>query len=755
MCSKFFIYIISIFFISCSSTPKAIDVEWNHSYNGGGGFIPGIFQDVQQPEILYARSDVGGIFKSIDGGKSWEDINFGCNRYYQHQVRSFVVSKQNPNVMFRCSGSLNDWHVYGDIMKSKDGGKSWYLVNDMANFFGNGSERHHGELIDVSPFDSLYVVSGSFSNGVFVSRDEGENWKSVGLKGYPIAFVAYHPTVRGLIFAGTHKKFVQSEFINLTELKNDGKGRLFCSKDNGLTWQLLIESKDTDFQHIAFDYQNPQIIYTISNDAVNKSTDGGKTFKEVLSGVKALYGKGMAFVYTHPLLPGKVFSSHKTPAIDSGIPDLPLMVSDDMGEHWHYLSNYTFSDIKDVPAYVKDLKIAGSGIAKFMIDFQDTNKMFYSNWWGVCRSEDGGKTWSANHFKGLTTTCIENVKVDPLTSGKVYFTCADVAGFCSTDDGETYTALDRPKDEFIHSGTAFAPSRHKKDLIVSGITSWPKSQHGSAFIRSVNGGKKFEITQKIESGQFVQAIKESYQIPGTFFAFVDGIVAKGAGIYKSTDWGRSWNQLQSPFPNYVSQLPHRKHWVEFELLPITSYQQKNVCGCDALLATDPFDSNTMYVGEWTEGIYKTSNGGRSWEDISKGLPFYMKNDSVPTLVSVTCDESKKDVLYAGFVKAGLWRSENAGKSWKKIYPTDGTNFNASAVVVGGSIPDEIFVACEPLYWSEVPSAIIYSPDRGKTWQKISNDKFGSVRWKGLAVDKTTGTIHAVSDGNGCFYGRIK
>jgi len=747
----FFCTIVVVF----SSASNKIEVEWEHSYNGGGGFIPGIFQDVQNPEMLYARSDVGGIFKSIDGGKNWQEINKGCNRYYQHQVRSFAISKHNPNVMFRCSGSLNDWHVYGDIMKSKDGGKSWYVVNDRANFFGNGGERFNGELIDVSPFDSLSVVSGSFSKGVFISRNEGESWQSAGLKGYPIGFVKYHPTVKGLIYLGTHKKISQSEFLNLSGMINDGKGRLYRSNDNGVNWQLLIESENDDFQHIAFDYQNPEIIYTVSNDVVNKSIDGGKRFKVVFTGVKALYGKGMAYVYTHPLLPGKVFSSHKTPAIDSSIPDLPLMVSDDMGEHWHYLSNYTFADIKDVPAYVKDLKIAGSGIAKFMIDIIDVNKMYYSQWWGVCRSDDGGKTWSANHFNGLTTTCIENVKVDPLTPEKSYFTCADVAGFCSTNDGKTYTALDRPNDEFIHSGTAFAPSRHKKDLIVSGITSWPKSQHGSAFIRSENGGKKFEIAQKLESGQFVQAIKESYQTPGTFFAFVDGIVAKGAGIYKSIDWGKTWQQLLSPFPKYISQLPNRKHWVEFELLPITSYQQKNVCGCDALMATDPFDAKTIYVGEWTEGIFKTTNGGKSWESISKGLPFHIHNDSVSTLVSVTCDEKRPGVLYAGFVKSGLWRSENGGKSWTKIYPTDTTNFNASAVVVGGKSPDEIFVACEPLYWSEVPSAIIYSSDRGKTWQKISDDRFGSVRWKGLAVDKTTGTIHAVSDGNGCFYGRRK
>ena len=69
--------------------------------------------------------------------------------------------------------------------------------------------------------------------------------------------------------------------------------------------------------------------------------------------------------------------------------------------------------------------------------------------------------------------------------------------------------------------------------------------------------------------------------------------------------------------------------------------------------------------------------------------------------------------------------------------------------------DELYVACEPLYWSPAKSAIYYSPDRGETWTEISDNSFGSIRWKGIAVDKTTGTIYTVSNGNGAFYAKRK
>lgn len=740
------------------SAKNDVKYVWDHAYNGGGGFICGLFENSQNPDIMYARCDVGGIFRSKDGAKTWENINKGCSRYYHHQIRSFAISKLHPKTLFRCSGSMNDSKVYGDIMKSKNGGDSWYVVDSTANFFGNGEGRYYGDVIDVSPFDANCAIAGTFSKGVFTSKDEGETWKYAGLAGYHIGVVKYHPTIKNRIYVGVRNHFAEAQYLDLTNFKNDGRGKLFRSDDNGKTWQLLIDKKDFEVVDIAFDFQNPETFYTISSDAIYKTTDGGKNLSMIKKGVKSLYGEGFAFVYTSALYPNKIFSCYSTPLIDPTLPELPFIVSSDGGKNWSFLNTYTFANVTGNPPYIKNLKFAGGGISKLFISSKDPKRFYFSGWYGVYRSDDAGENWNGNYFKGLTTTCIENVQADPLTSGKAYFTCADVSGACSVDDGETYNPLDRPADSsifFIHNGTAFAPSRHRQGVIVSGITSWPKSQSGSVFLQSENGGKTFDIIEKLLPGQFIQAIKESYKVPGTFYSFVDGSVSNGAGFFKSTDWGKSWLKKSFPFPNYINILPFRKHWVEFELLPITSYQQKNVCGCDNLLATDPFDANTIYIGEWTEGIFKTTDGGDTWTNISANLPFHLKTDSIPTLVTIKCDESRPNVLYAGFVKEGLWRSDNGGKLWSKIYPIDHSIFNASSIVVGGVTKDELYISCEPLYWSFAPSVILFSDDRGKSWQKISDDSYGALRWKGIAVNRSNGTIYGVTNGNGCFFARRK
>lgn len=752
--SNFFVVII-VFLSSCSSNKKdSIEYEWSHSYNGGGGYITSLYQDPRNTDIMYARCDVAGIFKSTDGAKTWENINNGCTEYHQHQIRSFAISKLNPDVLFRCSGSMNNKNTYGDIMKSTDGGESWRVVNTDADFFGNGEGRYFGDVIEVSPTEKNIVVAASFSKGVYVSKDEGETWSPTGLYGMHVGVLKFHPLKPKYVFAGVRNQFPHIEHLKTDGKILDNKGKLYLSNDNGMTWEKMCESEKYDIVDLAFDYSDPDILYVMTTDAIYRTNDNGKTMKLLVKGKQALYGKGFSFVYTHPSCPDKLFSSYQTPATADGVSDFPLIVSVDKGETWEFYKDYSFADFREMPDYIKDLRKATGGISKLLIDASNPDRMFFTNWYGVCRSDDAGKTWSGNYYKGLTTTCVENVVADPNISRKAYFTCADVAGFCTTDGGETYFPIGRTVDEFIHNGTAFCPSRYKDGLIISGITSWPKAHLGSALLRSEDGGKNIDIVMRLEPGQFVQAIKEAYK-EGVFYAFVDGDVEKGAGLLMSEDWGNTWKQIQNPFPNYITKLPYRKHWVEFELLPITSYQQKNVCGCDALMDTSPFDGNKLYIGEWTEGLFKSVDSGNSWINISKGLPFNNENDSITTLVSVKSDPERNGVIYAGFVKEGLWRTEDDGYTWKKIFPKDGTLLNASSVFVGGMTDDELYVACEPLYWSPAKSAIYYSPDRGETWTEISDNSFGSIRWKGIAVDKTTGTIYTVSNGNGAFYAKRK
>ena len=120
-------------------------------------------------------------------------------------------------------------------------------------------------------------------------------------------------------------------------------------------------------------------------------------------------------------------------------------------------------------------------------------------------------------------------------------------------------------------------------------------------------------------------------------------------------------------------------------------------------------------------------------------------------MDLKADPNTSDILYAGFIREGLWRTEDGGKTWSKIFPKDIRIFNASSCAVGGPSGLELVVVSEPLWWSKSPSAVWYSPDLGESWQDITDPLLGAIRWKGVSLNPESGTIHAVSCGNGAYY----
>jgi hypothetical protein len=255
--------------------------------------------------------------------------------------------------------------------------------------------------------------------------------------------------------------------------------------------------------------------------------------------------------------------------------------------------------------------------------------------------------------------------------------------------------------------------------------------------------------QSRAAGVSVHALAEDPFQAGTFYAYLDGILDSGAGVYQSQDWGETWQRLANPFPASIQRIPHQREWIENELLSVVIAQTKNVCGTNQLLCIDPHRQGTLYVGEWTEGLFRSIDSGQSWERIGETLPF--QRDHASVLNVIRADENQPGVLYAGFIREGLWRSTDYGDTWEKIFPTDDRIFNATSVAVGGIDGNVLVIACEPLYWSPCASAVWVSRDRGETWQDIFDPRLGAIRWKTVVLEPNTNKLYAGSCGNSAFY----
>jgi len=724
-----------------------IKYEWNRSNSGGGGYITGLIQDPENLNILYARCDVGGVFKSLDYGKTFLSINNGMTEGCHHQVDSFAISTHDSKVLFRCSGEVRKYRSNGFIHKSIDGGQNWRIVTDAPDYFGNGFTRSMGEMIAVDTFEPSLVVAGSLTKGVFVSNDLGETWKCTGLRDEPIRAVGISPYKKDRIYVGTMKTMQMKDYLYPKGYNRVEVGRLYLSIDKGKTWEMIYEDADIEFSDILFSKEGEEVIYVAGGDkGIFKSIDGGKTFVSKCNGLpdKTEYRT----IAADPIDMNTFYTAPARGVADSHIPLIPLYKSIDGGEHWTLIKDYKPSDFTEYHYEKDDIRPIGWSIAKFKVDLSEPNRLYMSNWFGVSTSEDAGQSWSGHFYKGIENVCIESIVADPLHSDRFLFAVADKTINVSKDNGRNYEVFKHIYlDRNYYCSSCACPSMHREGVVVYAVTN--NSTRSSAIYRTEDCGENVEIALELAQGLFVQVIKEDYIDKGIFYALIDGDFEKGAGLLKSTDWGKSWRHIDVTLASYIKSLPHNKELIESELISVTAYQTKNACGTNQILCSDPYNKGVLYLAEWTEGIFRIQNNGEICENITSNLPIGKTEASV--IISINVDEKVPGVIYTGLLKEGLWRTENYGNSWTKIYPKDDSIFNASSIFVGGLTKDELYVVCEPLEWSKCNSAVIYSSDRGETWKDIYDPSLGAIRWKGIAVNRNTGTIQAISCGNGAFY----
>lgn len=735
-------------------------ITWQQSTLNGGGFIEGILQDPQFPDILYARSDVAGVFKSSDGGRSWQARNHGMSEYHQHDVRSFALSPHDNQLLFRGSGSVRGGKCFGTIHKSVDGGDYWHPVCRDVDFYGNGETRQYGEVIQVDPHDPTFVVAGGYSAGLWISTDTGESWRYSSLKDERISCVYFHPTCKNTLYVGTIGKFDRDPVFVAQQYDyiRPNPPRLYCSQDRGTTWDMLHENMD--FGEIVFDPSAPNTLHAAClYDGIMKSTDGGHTW---VSRAPNLSKYQIGTVTLDPNDSTRLYAAAETfPNFDPEVPPIGIYCSVNSGESWQLSRWHTAADIHNYPAYMT-LPYAGWAISKIRVDVRDSHTLYMSNWYGVAISHDDGLTWDANHFKGMENICIENIVTHPSQPETLFIVMADHNPKFSIDGGRTFDSMPHPRLDTIQpDSTAVVASRFRPELVLYSR----KGPQGCSIIRAGIDGSNPQVVLQIlakpdteesrlafqsrAAGVSVHALREDPFQPGKFYGYLDGILEAGAGLYQSLDWGETWSRVSRIFPEYIQRVPYQREWIENELLSVVIAQTKNVCGTNQLLCIDPHREGTIYVGEWTEGLFRTNDGGSTWQDISQTLPF--KRDRASVLNVICADVYQAGVLYAGFIREGLWRSSDYGDTWHKLFPNDEHIFNATSVAVGGTDGKLIVVVSEPLYWSPCESSVYVSHEGGQSWQNIYDKQLGAIRWKTVSIEPHMNRIYAGSCGNSAFY----
>lgn len=185
-----------------------------------------------------------GFQKSTDGGQTWQKISDGVNGPVD--FHTMAVSQADPNTVYG---------VYrGQLQRSNDEGKTWEAIStDIGNII----------TLTTNATNKDTVYAGT-ADGMYTSQNRGQSWSKVGALGGAVTVISVNPNASQEMIAYTQNQgFVQS-------------------KDGGNTWDKVGSYNGTLVIQLAYDPQNPSVLYLINQSLeIHKSTDGGETWKKV------------------------------------------------------------------------------------------------------------------------------------------------------------------------------------------------------------------------------------------------------------------------------------------------------------------------------------------------------------------------------------------------------------------------------------------------------------------------------------------
>jgi hypothetical protein len=587
----------------------------------GVGSIFAIAVNPLAPNVLYAGTVGGGIYKSSNYGQTWSAANHGITDTI---VYSMAVDPGIPGLVYAGTRDPNTAES-GRVFKSTDAGATW-TVSGL-------SDTNYVNALAADPKTPGTVYAGTFGKGVFKSSDWGDHWAATGLTDAYVFVLAADPTTAGTLYAGT--------------LSGVSK-----STDWGATWNTVFSDATYIAVHaIGIDPQDSNNVYigTLNPDVsggaggIFKSPDGGKNWNPVLASNPGPYIRSLVIDASHP---ATVYAGSGDPLSTTGNAYIYKTINGgtDWSELWSDSNNTTVLNMAIDPANPANVY---AGIRRR----------------GVIKSYNNGQNWSESNA-GLNNTYIHSLAIAPTDPPTMY------AGtwngiYLTTNQGQNWDLVFvGPVDTAIHS-LAIDPSN--ADTIYAGVGDPISSTLLGGVQKTIDGGGTWLPSGLV--GSVVEGLVINPTTPSVIFAATDN------GVYRSKTSGAGWSPIlccnwtaalaidpSEPDTLYAGTLgagvfksqDGGDHWAPASVgIGDTSFVNA--------LVIDPTDPATLYAAtgyrlEPTNpgGVFKSTNHGSSWAPA--GL-------SSTRVYSLAIAAGPPVTLFAGTSDSGVFVSQNGGANW--------------------------------------------------------------------------------------------
>lgn len=501
-------------------TGSAIGWTWEQCGQQGGYFKDFIIHP-GNPQVIYAGSDdSGGLWKTTDGGQSWELMTAEWPNMTAWQI---ILDPFNPDIIYIC----DPYGRYG-LLKSLNGGQSWQQIT--IGLSSIASRMVSDLLIASDNGDSLYISTGldregdppKPGDGIYVSADGGQSWEPCGLQGETalcICRCSDGTLLAGLEGQGLYRSSNGSSWSQVSSVPADASVWQLESRDN-----VVAAAVNPYGIYLSWDYGSNfefslNSIYT-PEVSIARTIPEVEIYACIFPGfVKYTSTSGEWTDVTSPPLPFNLMLMGLSALGDSlfcgAFANSPIFFSEDGAQNWTVLSSSP----------------TASYLCCLAVDPNDPETIFAANLGSympfinmpcLSRTTDGGQSWErlGPDAHGLF------VHYSPGSSDTMYCGTFRNGAYRSNDGFSSWTAI-RSGDKIVFDLIA-----DETDPSIILLGEWDLEFGTYGIYRSSNGGGSFQQVLQIMCTRFLQVPQS-----GTFYA------ATTEGLYVSADHGETWNYV--------------------------------------------------------------------------------------------------------------------------------------------------------------------------------------------------------------------
>ena len=556
----------------------------------------------QDPEIFYVSMPNAGIFKTIDGGNSWQPAHKGGA---ETNLNGLAFDPQDPRTL---SGA-----TVNGLYKTTDDGESWQAVVGQGIEARALTEGVSWLVYALDPQTGQHLFFSNTPDKLYETNDGGRTWKQVRTTLCPaIVNIAAHPSQPQTLFG-----------FGIED--GECKGGLYKSADAGKTWTALMPLAIRAGARIAVDRAG-KYLYFLSNNELYASSDGGTMWRTIRRqpSVWQMHPENGAVVYvldangtlvkttdggetwkTLGKPPGALFNIIQITAHNwLWLGGTGLYVSTDDGVTWSERGN-------GLGATRLELQIASAPVPTFYagdLTCNGTqNKPLY-------RSTDAGRAWQllTDRGCGLAFDAAKNALY------RLSRTASNARLLRSQDAGKTWSQGDR-----IFTAT---------DVLIPDYSVAVNPSTGAIF--TYVGQVPFVFTSPDSGVSWQDTNVAEHPLYARFYFGTDQgqtVYLLGRGSYRSGDGGKTWTKcaaLDVGKPTYSK------------------------------LAIDPRNVQRLVAGTLGRGVVTSADGCQTWQPSNTGL-----GNLFPR--SVVRDPQNPERVFVG-TDGGAFVSFDGGKSWNQI-----------------------------------------------------------------------------------------